>query len=66
MDHEEVKAFWRWLEEASETELLEKKERINQLLDKLHDRDVKRDARMMIRAIDAEILARALAGKGQP
>jgi hypothetical protein len=58
MDRQEWQSFFRWLEQAGSEELRQKKDRITALCRDIDDRDVKSDARRMIRLIDQERLAR--------
>jgi hypothetical protein len=58
MDKQEWKSFFRWLDEAGSEELRRKKARIAALCRDIDDRDVKADARRMIRLIDQDLLAR--------
>lgn len=58
MDKVEWIAFLGWLDSASDEELHSKKGRLDDLLAQLHDVDVKRDVRSMIRQIDLEQIAR--------
>jgi hypothetical protein len=58
MDKQEWKSFFRWLDEADSEELRRKKARITALCRDIDDRDVKADARRMIRLIDQDLLAR--------
>ena len=58
MDKEEWKSFFRWLDQASAEELSRRKASIIVLVRDLHDRDVKADARRMMRLIEADLLAR--------
>jgi hypothetical protein len=58
MDRQEWHSFFRWLEQAGSEEQRQKKDRIAALCRDIDDRDVKSDARRMIRLIDQERLAR--------
>lgn len=58
MDRQEWKSFFRWLDQADAEELRQKKARIAALCRHIDDRDVKADARRMIRLIDQDLLAR--------
>ena len=58
MDKAEWKSFLRWLDSASAEELRQKKVRIAALCRDIDDRDVKADARRMVRLIDQDLLAR--------
>ena len=58
MDKEEWKSFFRWLDQASAEELSRRKARIIVLLRDMNDRDVKADARRMMRLIESDLLAR--------
>jgi hypothetical protein len=57
LDKDEWKSFLRWLDEANSQELRARKQRIVEVLMEIRDRDVRSDARRMLRLIDAEILA---------
>jgi hypothetical protein len=57
LDKDEWKSFLRWLDEAHLQELRARQQRIVDVLVEIRDRDVRSDARRMLRLIDAEILA---------
>jgi len=58
MDKQEWKSFFRWLDQADAEELRQKKARIAALCRDIDDRDVKADARRMMRLIDQDLLVR--------
>jgi hypothetical protein len=58
MDKREWFEFFRWLEQAGPEELRQRKTRIAALVREIDDRDVRSDARRMMRLIDQDILAR--------
>ena len=58
MDKQEWQSFCRWLDQASAEELRHRKARIAALCRDIDDRDVKADARRLMRLIDQDLLAR--------
>ena len=59
MNKEFWKDFYKWVEAASDEELVAKKEELVQLLDQLYDPDYRGDVSRMIRDIEEEQVARA-------
>lgn len=57
MDKDERKSFLRWLDEANLQELRARKQRIVDVLVEISDRDVRSDARRMLRLLEAQTLA---------
>lgn len=57
MDKDDWSGFLRWLDEASLQELRARKQRIVEVLEELRDRDVRSDARRMLRLLEAQTLA---------
>lgn len=58
MNREDWRAFDRWLDTASVEELHVRQGKLETLLEKLRDPDVRRDAYRMQREVEREILSR--------
>ena len=58
MDKETLRDFLRWLDTASEEELLARQADLIQLKARVHDRNVRRDINHLLRRIDEERLVR--------
>ena len=59
----DMKAFYRWLNEASEAELLYRRDALTALLAELTEPDTKASASRFIRLVEAELLDRRLSGR---
>lgn len=51
-------AFYRWLEEASERELLARRDEALNMENRISDVDLKSDLRRLVRMIEEELVAR--------
>lgn len=54
----DMAAFYRWLEKASERELLVRRDDVVNVESRLTDEDLKRETKRLIRMIEDEIVAR--------
>ena len=54
----DMKAFYRYLEEANDKELAHKQELLCQFIDRARDPDVIEDARYLLRKVEEELLSR--------
>jgi len=54
----DMKAFYRFLEEAKDEELAEKQELLCLFIDRARDPDVIADARYLLRKVEEELLSR--------
>ena len=54
----DVAAFYRWLEEASERELLARRDEALNMESRISDDDLKKDLRRLVRMIEEELVAR--------
>lgn len=61
MSLSDMKAFYRWLEEASKDELITRRDALKSLLpDLLADDNAKNEAQNYLRQIEQELLARVM------
>ena len=56
----DIQAFFRFLEEATDDELVHRRNALRQVLEDLTEGDVIADARFLLRKIEEEMLARGL------
>ena len=56
----DMRAFFRFLEEATDDELVQRRDALRQVLDGLTEEGVIADARFLLRKIEEEMLARGL------
>ena len=56
----DMKAFYRWLEDAENREILQRRDSLLRVMDRLTDENVLADARFLLRKIEEEILAREI------
>lgn len=54
----DMAAFYRWLEEASERELLARRDEALNMENRISDVDLKSDLRRLVRMIEEELVAR--------
>jgi hypothetical protein len=54
----DMAAFYRWLEEASERELLARRDEALNMENRISDVDLKGDLRRLVRMIEEELVAR--------
>ncbi|HEB92334.1 MAG TPA: hypothetical protein ENI94_02490 [Gammaproteobacteria bacterium] len=54
----DMKRFYRFLDEASDSQLSEKRELLVRFLDEARDPDVIRDAAFLLKKVEAEMLSR--------
>lgn len=54
----DMAAFYRWLEQASERELLARRDEALNIEARLSDEDLKRELRRLVRMIEEELVAR--------
>ena len=54
----DMAAFYRWLEEASERELLARRDEALNMESRISDVDLKSDLRRLVRMIEEELVAR--------
>jgi hypothetical protein len=54
----DMAAFYRWLEEASERELLARRDEALNMENRISDDDLKRELRRLVRMIEEELVAR--------
>jgi hypothetical protein len=59
----DVAAFYRWLENATDRELIARRDKLITVIEDLSDKDVAKEARKWLRKIEQELVARQL---GQP
>jgi hypothetical protein len=59
----DVAAFYRWLEKATDRELIARRDKLITVIEDLSDKDVAKEARKWLRKIEQEVVARQL---GQP
>lgn len=56
----DVAAFYRWLQESSDRELIARRDNLLIAIENLSDRAVAEEARIWLRKIEQEIIARRL------
>ena len=56
-----MREFFRWLETATDEQLEKAHGDLTELISRLVDQDVKRDAKFRLRLLEEEILARSIA-----
>jgi hypothetical protein len=56
----DMQAFYRWLNDASDTELLQRRQSLLDLLPQLTQEEVIQEARRLLRIIEEELLARQI------
>jgi len=56
----DMKAFYRWLEDATDRELVQRRDSLLRALAHLTDPDVIGDAKFLLKKIEEEMLAREL------
>ncbi|HHH46471.1 MAG TPA: hypothetical protein ENK53_05600 [Thiotrichales bacterium] len=56
----DMKAFYRWVDESTNKELLQRRDSLLNAIGKLTDENVLADARFLLRKIEEEILAREI------
>lgn len=56
----DMKAFYRWLENATDRELVQRRDTLQRALNHLTDEDVIADAKFLLRKIEEEMLAREI------
>jgi hypothetical protein len=54
----DMAAFYRWLEEAPERELLARRDEALNMENRISDDDLKRELRRLVRMIEEELVAR--------
>lgn len=55
-----MRAFFRWLDEADDEELLRRRQSLQDLLSELTQEEVIQEARRLLRFIEEELLARQI------
>jgi len=56
----DMRAFFRWLDEADDEELLRRRQSLQDLLSELTQEEVIQEARRLLRFIEEELLARQI------
>jgi len=56
----DMKAFYRWLDEADDMELVQRRDALRRALSQFTDENVIADARFLLRKIEEEMLARKI------
>ena len=56
----DMRAFFRWLEEASDRELSERHELVLRFSEKVKSESVREESRYLLRKVEDEILARTM------
>ena len=56
----DMRAFFRWLEEASDRELSERHELVLRFSEKVKSESVREESRYLLRKVEEEILARTM------
>jgi len=56
----DVAAFYRWLQEATDRELIARRDSLIMAIENLSDRDVAEEAKRWLKKIEQEIIARRL------
>lgn len=56
----DMRAFFRWLDEADDEELLQRRQNLQSLLSELTQEEVVQEARRLLRFIEEELLARQI------
>ena len=58
LDRDEIREFFRWLEQASDKELEARQRTFLELLDQVTDREVRFDTRFLLKHLEREMVSR--------